>query len=125
MHSGDVVYIIVLVLTVLASLAKAKRKRMEASSTLPPVAGRGTVIRRLLEEMQEAPTRPAPRPVVKETPAPPKTVKTVVEEVVAPSSPLVRPEVRVPNPLLESLELEEPDTWKKAVLYSEILRPKF
>lgn len=146
MEHNDYIFFIIIALSVVVSVIKKARKQAADSGE---DGGTGDVFRKLLEEMQRAAepkkpaTNPASRPAsgsasgsVKNRAASVDTDRSVVVEqgYVVPenshhqpmASPLLIAEEPEPvDPVLRSLNLQDGDELKKAVIYSEIFRTKF
>lgn len=150
MDHSDIYLYLIIAFSVIVSVVKKARKQAEKTEEMPESEG-GDVFRKLLEEIQRAQGVPKPqsKPVVqpaagnaasgsaKKKPfASIDTDRTVVVEkgYVVPenshhqhmSAPLEI--IQEPEPVdsvLQSINLQEKDELKKAVIYSEIFRTKF
>jgi hypothetical protein len=152
MDSGDIFFYVVIAVSVVSSIVKAARKKKDVEKQSVPTEKGGDVFRRILEEMQQAddyiPKIPIPEPVAqkakpqvqKPVQVQPDTTRTsarknveepyLVSEVRAsPSSSASRPvpteEVATEETAPFDFDLSDPEEFKKAVVYSEILKPKF
>jgi len=153
MDLGDLIFYGIIAISVISSISKAIRKKPEesADSGMPDFKGTQpkprdifkTVLEELTKEDDFYPTNPKPAQPVqsvtvstarveKKKPFASTTSRFVTENTPRrdsffKNSDLDAQEVKedLSDPILQMLDIKQPDELKKAILYSEILRPKF
>jgi hypothetical protein len=153
MDSGDIVFYLVIAISVIGSIAKAFKKKPTEVPTESRKESTKDLMKRILEEIQEkddyfpknqtTEPKPATSSPIMDVLAQPRTAafnkgKNVEAGYVVPEVRQRKEEFPSPDqdkkldlviepedPFLDSLDLSDDDELKKAVVYSEILRPKF
>ncbi|MCX6308390.1 MAG: hypothetical protein NTY32_06035 [Bacteroidia bacterium] len=155
MENNDYFFYLVVAVSVIGYIVKAFKKKPDENQTEPKTSIGGDILKKILAEMQEKddyiPRNPVPastaKPVVKQPAPSPSAGKPHVASVRSGNveKGYVTPEVKERNvnaastsrnqifepveesmdPLMASIDLSSGEEMKKAIIYSEILRPKF
>jgi len=152
MENNDYFFYLVVAVSVIGYIVKAFKKKPDDNQTEPKTSVGGDILKKILAEMQEKddyiPSNPAPAPVAKpvsKQPIPSASQKTASDTFIraggekkefnlaetkqhtvpAAKSQIFEPVEESVDPFMASLDLSSTDEMKKAIIYSEILRPKF
>lgn len=153
MDLGDLIFYGIIAISVISSISKAIKKKPEESADggMPDFKGTQpkprdifkTVLEELTKEDDFYPTNPKPAQPVqpamastsgseKNKPFASTTSRFVTENTprrdsFSKNSNIDAQEIKedLSDPILQKLDIRQPDELKKAIIYSEILRPKF
>ncbi|MEA4840606.1 MAG: hypothetical protein VB110_06350 [Bacteroidales bacterium] len=145
MDSGDLIFYGIIAVSIVSSILKAVRKKPEEmkDTGMPDFKGSrtGDLFKSILQELEEKddefiPSNPKPAPPITSQVNKPKE-KQIKRQDMASAMPRREPfnakttaetvsvSENLSDPILQTLDLQKMDELKKAIIYSEIIRPKF
>lgn len=155
MEHNDYFFYLIVILSVVGSIVKAFKKKPVENQTEPKTSVGGDILKKLLHEMGEKddyiPRNPVPVPAAKSVaklPVPSSSARAsqvasvrsgnVEKGYVTPEAKerhtvaasasknqIFEPVEEYVDPFMATIDLSSGDEMKKAIIYSEILRPKF